>query len=50
VSRQTEVTIAPAMQTPARMDKKAGLNFISKIVAASEPVQAPATGRGMDPG
>jgi len=34
------------MQMPTRMAKKACLNLMPKIVAASEPVQAPVTGRG----
>ena len=41
------MTMAPAIHTPAKIDNKACLNFIPKIVAASEPVQAPVTGRGI---
>ena len=39
--------MAPAIQTPMKIDNRACLNLISKIVAASEPVQAPVTGKGI---
>ena len=39
--------MAPAIHMPMKMDNRACLNLISKIVAAIEPVQAPVTGRGM---
>ena len=35
------------MHTPMKIDNSACLNFIPKIIAASEPVQAPVTGKGI---
>jgi len=39
--------MAPAIMTPARIDKKAFLKLNLNATPASEPVQAPVTGNGM---
>ena len=46
-SKERQVTIVPAISIPMKMDRKACLNFRPKRTAASEPVQAPVTGRGI---
>ena len=45
--RHRQVTMAPAMITPERIDKKAYLNFNPSRKAAIDPVQAPVMGRGI---
>ena len=45
--RDKHVTIVHAINIPMEIDKKACLNLSPKITAASDPVQAPVTGRGM---
>ena len=40
------VTMPPAIHMPIKINSKACLNSTLKIVAASEPVQAPVIGRG----
>ena len=45
--RDRQVIIMPAIHIPMRMDRKACLNLSPKRTAASEPVQAPVTGRGI---
>jgi hypothetical protein len=39
--------MAPAIQVPIKIDNRACLKSILKIVATNEPVQAPVTGSGM---
>ena len=45
--RHRQVTIAPAIITPQKMEKKAWLNLSPKMKAATEPVQAPVAGSGI---
>ena len=46
-SKERQVTIMPAMNTPIKIDRKACLNFKPKRTAVSEPVQTPVAGRGI---